>query len=436
MASSSLAGYNPFVYLVCDLASGSILGELPIRGVSFGKILNGVGQFQGSIDLADPLFQNVDPLNLTKPGRTALFVDYNGALVWGGVLWSRSYQFQDGSRTVGLTASDMWSYFASRVQATDYTAPPFSGITGPNVNMTIWDAVSSGSTWDPVLVATQVVYDAVSVAFGRILGGVAIAGNGLPIVSATGSVSTTAYTSSASATPAGSYVNVTYPYSSLQTVDTIIAQLAQLGLTVGFDRGLDVAYSAGSLSVPVGTVNFSYPRRGQTVANNNLFVDLSTAYSYQFPEDATQMANTIYETGSAGAISVSVNTSPTTQGYPLTETVKSRSNITTANIGQLLSNIGLSDLFIYSYPPVVPQVTIDLFSNSPALGQFIEGDDIQVYIPATDGVGNQWDPRFPNGMNLEWRITAWTATVNDEGTSTLQLTLAEPPSTSISGSPI
>ena len=437
--SPSSYSYQPFTYLLCDLRSGAIKGELPFSGVTFGKTLNGIGQFQGTIDLADPQMQLVDPLDLTTPASTALFVDYNGMIVWGGIVWPRARNFQPQSRSMTVTASDMWSYFSQRVQATDYSAPPYSGITGPAAPMPIWDASGTGalSVFDPLLMAWQLISDALTApfngnpsfaAFGNILGGLGIAGN-----SFTNAVS---YLSSGSGTPAGDYVNATYPYASLQLISTIVQQLTQLGLTVGFDLGVDCAYSAGPLSVPVATVNLSYPRRGRTFAQNNLVADLSTARSYTFPEDGTQAANTVYEIGGQGAISVTENIYPIEQGYPVLEVVKSRSNLTSSQTLTLLGNIGLGDLALLSYPVVVPQFVTDLFGSAPALGSFIEGDDILVTIPATDGLGNVFDPGFNGGLYQEWRIAAWQATVKDEGDSTMTITLNQPPSLSALEPPI
>lgn len=425
---SYVYSYQPFKYVCCDLRSGAIKGEIPLTGVTFSKTLNGNGQFQGTIDLTDPATQMVDPLNLTTPGRSAIFVDYNGTLVWGGAILSpRGYDFEPQKRQLTVTAVDCWAYLAQRQQATDYSAPPFSGITGPSTPMSIWNAanVTAGGVavaWDPVLMAWQIVSDALSVQspYSNILGGLSIAANGF--------TTTGGYTGSTSATPSGSYVAQTFPFSSLQTIDTMVSQFTQLGYTVGFDRGLDVAYSNGPLSVPMGTVNFSYPRRGRTFAQNNLVCDLRAARSYQFPEDPSQEANTIYETGASGLIVALQNIFPLQQGVPLLEKTINRSQITSANAPALLYNIGISDLFLYSYPVVVPQVVVDLFGDNPTLGQFIEGDDVLLRLPPSDPVtGQVWDPRFPNGLWQEWRIQQWSASVGDDGDSTLTLTFNQPP---------
>ena len=213
----------------------------------------------------------------------------------------------------------------------------------------------------------------------------------------------------------------------MQLVSTIVTQLSQLGLEIGFDFGIDVAYSASEWSVPVATINLSYPRRGRTVSQNNLVIDLRGALSYAFPEDGTQMGNVVYEVGASGAISVVENINPLEDGYAVFEKVLSRSMVTSANALNLLENLGLSDAALYSYPVVTPTVTLDLFNTMLPLGSFIEGDDVQLYIPSVDSLGYTFDPGFPNGMNLEWRLTQWTSTVANFGQSTLALVFNQPP---------
>jgi hypothetical protein len=99
----------------------------------------------------------------------------------------------------------------------------------------------------------------------------------------------------------------------------------------------------------------------------------------------------------------------------------------------VLQQTGAADLAIYSYPPYTPTVTTDLFTGPLQLGQFIVGDDVWWRIPKTDGVGNTFCPRTPGGLNVEARIVAYQANVADAGTSTLTVTLAEPPSFTVQG---
>jgi hypothetical protein len=425
-----MAFESPLTYVCFDLVTGAYLGRLPLAGVSFGSQLLQPGSLTGTIDLGDPAIQNLGPLGITMPARTLLCVDYLGALVWGGIVWTRDYKFDSVTRKMTVTATEIWSYFSSREQATDYSAPPFSGITGPSTEMAIWDASSAFSdannVWDPMLIAWQILSDAMTqVPFGNLLAGMGIAANSFTTPSG--------YLASGTQTPTGDYLSINYPYSSLQQVSSMISQLAGNGLGVGFDYAVDVAYSGGSGSFPVATVNLSYPRRGRTYANNGLVLNCGQAISYDIPEDGTQAGNTIYEQGSSGSLNVSQNIQPLNGGYPIIEQIKSRANITSANMLAILAFQGASDLAVLSYPIATPTVTTDLFAGPIPLGQFVVGDDCRWLIPAMTGLGSVFDPRFPGGLDEEWRIIGWNATVSDSGQSTLVFTLSLPPSLSVGG---
>lgn len=411
---------HPFSYLAYDFRSGLFLGQVPLRTVTFGDTLNGSGQLQGTIDLQDPRVQATNPIACTVPNRTFLVVDYAGTVLTGGISrprkWVVSSSPQGTTRELGVQCDGAWSYFGQRVQATDYSAPPYSGITGASP-MSYWTA----TPWDASLIACQILADAIgyadsaSVPYGDPLGGLGILLNGqVP-------------SGSTPAAPSTDYVAVAYPFTSMQTIETIINQLAQLGLGVGFDFGIDIAYTAGTGSTLAGTINISYPRRGRTYAENRLRVDLTTARSYEFPEDGTQTANQVYELGGNGAIVVDQNIYPLEQGYPLLERVMSRANMQSQNITSLLGQTGVSDLAIYSYAPVTPTVTLGINDPNLPVGSFTTGDDIQVWLPSTAPGSEPFDPRFPAGLEQEWRITGWKVEAKDEGDATMTLNLAQPP---------
>src|SRR5665213_2572735 len=111
---------NPLTYILFDLATGAYKGRLPLNGVTFGSQILTPGTCTGSLDLASPAIQNLGPLAITAPARTVLAVDYMGALIWGGIIWPRNYDFDSTDRKLQLTATELWSYFQQRQQATDY----------------------------------------------------------------------------------------------------------------------------------------------------------------------------------------------------------------------------------------------------------------------------------------------------------------------------
>lgn len=422
---------SPFTYVAYDLVTARYLGRVPLTNVSFGSQLLQPGTLTGTIDIASDAVRHLSPLSCTAPARTLLAVDFLGALVWGGIVWPRSYRFDGTKRVLQVTATEVWSYIASRMQATDYSAPPYSGLSG-SAKMTIWNASNTDNigVYDPVLICWQLIADALQVSYGSLLGGLAIAANGLTTPSA--------YLASGTATPQADYLSVTYPFASLQQLGSIISMLAGNGLGVGFDYAVDVAYSSGPGSPPVGTVNLSYPRRGRPYSATGLVLNCGQALSYEVPEDGSATGNTVYEQGSSGSLVVSQNINPLQAGYPVIEQLRSRANITSANILNVLASLGVSDLATGSYPVTTPTVTTDLFTGPIQLGEFIVGDDVRWIVPAATagGAGSYvgafpsevFDPRFPDGYDAAgWRIVGYRADVKGSGQSTLTLNLALAP---------
>ena len=109
-------------YLFVDLLTNEIIAELPLTGVSFTQQLNQAGAFDGHLLLSgiNTFEFNVDAS--TTPARNAIYVDRNGILVWGGIIWARTYN--SSSQTLSLSAREMISYFERRriIELTDFVS--------------------------------------------------------------------------------------------------------------------------------------------------------------------------------------------------------------------------------------------------------------------------------------------------------------------------
>src|SRR5215472_3143191 len=116
-------------YLFYDLVTNSPLAELPLKRVRFEKKLNEVGSFVGYLPLSDPNVQKLlgrtNPWAATPGGRTAVYVDRNGAIVWGGIVVTRQYSQGTvlggvGAFMMEIGASEfMWYFRDKRVIAAD-----------------------------------------------------------------------------------------------------------------------------------------------------------------------------------------------------------------------------------------------------------------------------------------------------------------------------
>ncbi len=97
-------------YIFCDLLTNQVIAELPCYGVYFNRRLSGKGSCTATVALDSSGYNNSDIIEATIPGRTSLYIDREGGLVWGGILWSRTYQSQ--SKSLSLTGETFESFFA------------------------------------------------------------------------------------------------------------------------------------------------------------------------------------------------------------------------------------------------------------------------------------------------------------------------------------
>jgi hypothetical protein len=388
---------NPFTYPAWDLVAGTAIDTLPYVGVGFGAPLNQPGSWQGAL----PLASMIDPAThtprynyarATQTANTALFVDFAGTLIWGGILWSSNYDSADPLKLLKVGAEEFGSYFHRRLQAADYTAT--------------WAAGA-----DPMVIAQTVCTDAL--AKGTIMGGITL-------------------TLNPAGGEGGPKIAPSYPGTALQTIDSILSILSQMGYTLGFDYSFDVAYLPGTRT-PGITLNFWYPRKGRRAEDSQLVL-LAKDCTFTYPVDGKQQAISITETGGGTAGLTPATAAVALPGYPLLEQTTARSQVSDEGT---LSNITLGDLGLYCYPVISPTFTVpvtlpDASGRVPpsaplAFGTFDRGDDFIFRVDPVAGGGENTDPRFPDGCQFEWRMNAWQCNVADKGLSTVTITAGVPP---------
>jgi hypothetical protein len=98
-------------YFITNLITNQVIGEVPLTGVSYERALKDAGSFSGTLSLAKEIV-GIDVYNATMPGKNAIYVLRNGVCVWGGVIWSRSYDVV--GKTVSINANEFTSYFQHR----------------------------------------------------------------------------------------------------------------------------------------------------------------------------------------------------------------------------------------------------------------------------------------------------------------------------------
>ena len=98
-------------YFLTDLLTNQIISEVPFKDVSFERANRRAGAFSGSIPFIEAT-KGLDLYEATMPGRTGLYVVRNNACVWGGIIWTRSYDVKN--RTLEVGAGEFMSYFYHR----------------------------------------------------------------------------------------------------------------------------------------------------------------------------------------------------------------------------------------------------------------------------------------------------------------------------------
>lgn len=125
-----------YTYVFANLRTGAIIGEIPLFGTYCARRLNDSGEFQGAFQLDQTGQNNDDLLSMTIPGRCFVVMEREGTPVWGGPVWSRTYQSQ--AKVVQIYCRG-FEVYPSRIFTGDYT------ITDDQLNIftDIWNTIQS-----------------------------------------------------------------------------------------------------------------------------------------------------------------------------------------------------------------------------------------------------------------------------------------------------
>ena len=336
-------------YLFADLLTNAILAELPLTSVNFTQQLNTAGTFTGKLELSGVDAAAMNVANATIPGRTAIYVDRDGTLVWGGVLWTRDWTSKD--QTVTLTAREFESYFERR------------RITA--------DTVFYGT--DQLTAVQTLVNNAQATTNGNI--GVAIGTE-----------------------TSGVLINRTFYGYEYKTVFSAIQELSKT--STGFDFNILVAYDSNHN--PTKTLHLGYPRYGQTYSATSqtspVFDMPGNVMDYQWTEDGITTANTVYALGAGSnpgkLTATSVDSTKITAGWPLLEDQINYSDVIDST---LLTTLSAGRVGAVSYPPQTIKILVPP-TLDPVFGSYNVGDSARVRIT---------DDRFPAGLDAVYRIIAF-----------------------------
>lgn len=361
-------------YLFADLRTNDILAELPLTGVTFTQVLNSPGSFSGRILGSDVQETGYDITGSTEPARTAIYVDRDGVLIWGGIIWLRTWD--SVGQTFTFTAREFLSYFERR------------RITDTLVY----------EEQDQLFIAQDLITLAQGVAGGDI--GLVVPNN-----------------------VSGVLVNRVYFDYEFKDVTGAIKDLSNQ--QDGFDVNVDVAYDA--FLEPRKYLRTDYPQRGIQYVSSNpdalVFEFPGNIVQYEWPDDGAQTANTMYGIGpnSNEAKIRATAVSPINQianGWPLLEDTVS---YTDQYDPDLLYQQTLGEVTARQIPVVTPKIVVPAYA-SPVLGSYKTGDECLLRIT---------DDRFPNdgsgfGLAQVYRIVAISVEPGEDGPERVTLTLTLP----------
>lgn len=360
-------------YLFADLLSNVIIGELPLTGVSFNQQLNQAGAFQGRILLSgiDSVGYNV--ANSTIPGKCAVYVDRDGVLVWGGVIWGRSYN--SSSQVLSFSGREFESYFERR-----------------RINLLI-----NFTNIDQLTIAQTLVTLAQGEPFGDIGVQVGVDTSGI-------------------------LLSRTYFDYELKTYYNALQDLSRA--EDGFDFNIQVSYNGSG--EPSKTFVTGYPRIGTVYSSVNPAAPVfefpaGNVVEYEYPEDGSVAANKIYALGAGSnegkSIAIAIDATKYSEGWALLEEQANYSDVTDATY---LGELALGQVNAVSYPPTVIKLVVPA-SQNPVFGTYAIGDDARLRIT---------DQRFPGtsinaGLDEIYRIVGLNVEPGEDGPERVTLTLTD-----------
>jgi hypothetical protein len=363
-----------YTYYTADLATGTITDELPLNDVTFSTELNEAGEFRGRLPLGDPRVTVHRPRELTEPGRAALYVERDGVLVWGGVIWTVKYSSAD--RHLEISGAGFLSYFDHRrVLPADFD-PATTDLSAVDVPFAGTDQ-------------SDIARELVRIAQAHPGGDIQVR----PDSTAASGIART----------------LDYPGSQLKSTGEALRELASL--EDGPDFLLDVAY--GTDGRPERRLRVGTPRLGQQ-GTPHVWEYGANLTGYTWPVDGASTANRVFALGQQGEGDTSqlvAVAEDRATGRPLTETEVSYVQIADPAV---LRSQARSALVAVSSPVVLPELTVRA-DIEPVLGSYRVGDDATVVIK---------DMFFPEGTRFDVRITGLEVTPgNDAGEEQVQLTV-------------
>jgi hypothetical protein len=353
---------SDYRFLAFDVLTNTALGELPLDSVSFSAVLNGAGDLSASVPLIGS--DNARTvLAATIPERTALYVERDGVLVWGGIIWMRT--FSKSARSATIQAAEWWSYLRRLPIRSDLE---FDSVDQLEVARTIVQTVLGYSGAD------------IGLAYG--------------------------------AEWSNRFRTRTYGAFERKQAAEAVEQLAEV--IDGFDFAIEVSWD---VTAPQRRLVLSFPRRGRSNPETVPVFELGkNLIDYEVVDDGTQSARLVDVIGAGDGpgtrIGSATDTSAAAAGFPLTVDVMSEKDISRQGT---LNDRAAAAVAARSVTPQFWSIVADPNDPDGPFGSWITGDDCRIRVDD--------DERFPRqpdgsaGYDATHRILGWSMTVGEAGES-------------------
>jgi hypothetical protein len=362
---------HTYTYLFCDLRTDTLLAELPLADVQYSFELNGIGKLSGTIPYADETLP-LDPETASTPGRTAVYVDRDGVLVWGGIIWTRD-RVKGGKQ---IQAAEFMSYFQHR-----YVKKTLSTDTSLLLNPAYVDAGGQRLYSDQKFI----MWSLLRYAQDQTGGNVNVDLNPL--------------------TAPGHGIDRTVSYFGYERTEIYKAIAELAAADNGFDFGVEVGWtSAANNQAPTRyrRARAWYPRRGRTAQESGLVFSKGGGHGsiidYDWPEDGTslvtEMSGLGAGTGEARIVKTAAAGDLIESGWPLLEGVETYDGVIDEAQVQALANADLD-----ARSRATTQPTFEVAADSdPEFGSYQVGDEALFVIDP--------EPQSPAGREGVLRIVS------------------------------
>jgi len=337
-------------YLIADLLTSTVNLEISLFGVTFSRRLNKPGNATFSIALGTKVYNDRDIIDNTVPGRSTLWIERDGVIIWGGIIWTRTYQAQ--ANVLSFTAQTFESFFyrqfvEEQIIKTDIDQRQIlvdlidhmQAKTGADIG------IQTASSFDPLDAVVR------SVEF-----------------------------------------NPYQAWSYGRTIEYMI------NYADGFDYTIEVGYDTdGCLCRTLSTDNVLGVSKEDT---QNAFDYPGNVKNYYYPESASESAVSVLGFGSGEGegtlVSKHSHLDLLAAGYPDLQQSFSNRDV---SIQETLDSQTEAEANRIEIPIVVPVLEVNP-NMLPTFGDYGLGDYAQVHIQ---------DPRFPDGTYFYSRIVGWDA---------------------------